>query len=93
MERLAYLTYGAGMCGIKDRGSDDNMVEEKERTGKSGKKALISLILSFFLILGCLVFLIATRITKEMSQSAIGNLSESLNLLKGTIEVLIKREA
>ncbi len=81
------------MCGIKDRGSDDNMVEEKERTGKSGKKALISLILSFFLILGCLVFLIATRITKEMSQSAIGNLSESLNLLKGTIEVLIKREA
>ena len=42
MERLAYLTYGAGMCGIKDRGSDDNMVEEKERTGTSGKKALIS---------------------------------------------------
>ncbi len=69
------------------------MRKVEKKTGKNGKKTLIGLILSFFILLGCVVFLIATRITREMSQSAITNLSENLDLLKGTIEVLLEREA
>ena len=65
--------------------------ENKER--KSGRIVLITLILTVFVILGSFVFFIAARISREMSQSAIGNLSESLELLKGTIEVLFEREA
>ncbi|MCI8745820.1 MAG: hybrid sensor histidine kinase/response regulator, partial [Lachnospiraceae bacterium] len=60
---------------------------------KSSKKILIVLILTVFIILGSFVFFIAARISHEMSQSAIGNLSENLELLKGTIEVLFQREA
>ena len=59
---------------------------------KSSKKILIVLILTVFIILGSFVFFIAARISHEMSQSAIGNLSENLELLKGTIEVLFQRE-
>ena len=65
--------------------------ENKEK--KIGRKVLIALILTIFIIPGSFVFFIAARISQEMSQSAIGNLSESLELLKGTIEVLFQREA
>ena len=65
--------------------------EKKEK--KNGKKVLIALLLTIFIILGSFVFFIAARISQEMSQSAIGNLSESLELLKGTVEVLLQREA
>ena len=69
------------------------MDKRENEEKKSGRKILFALILTVFLILGSFVFFIAARISREMSQSAIGNLSESLELLKGTIEVLFQREA
>ena len=69
------------------------MDKRENEEKKSGRKILFALILTVFLILGSFVFFIAARISHEMSQSAIGNLSESLELLKGTIEVLFQREA
>ncbi len=69
------------------------MDKRENEEKKSGRKILLTLILTVFLILGSFVFFIAARISHEMSQSAIGNLSESLELLKGTIEVLFQREA
>ncbi len=68
-------------------------MKRENQEKKSSRKILITLILTVFLILGSFVFFIAARISQEMSQSAIGNLSESLELLKGTIEVLYQREA
>ncbi len=53
---------------------------------------ILSLILVFG-ILGAIVFSLARSISSEMSASAISNLSESLKLLKGTIEVILKNEA
>ncbi|MCI8597082.1 MAG: response regulator [Lachnospiraceae bacterium] len=64
-----------------------------KREKKSGKKILIAFGLALFLVLGSFVIFIVTRISKEMSQSAISTLSESLDLLKGTVEVLFEREA
>ena len=65
--------------------------ENQEKT--TGRKRLIIPLIIVFFILGSFVFFIARRISTEMSQSAIGNLSESLELLKGTVEVLFQREA
>lgn len=65
--------------------------ENKER--KNGKKFFLFPILFVFVILGGFVFHISATISEEMSQSAIGNLSESLELIKGTLEELLDREA
>ncbi len=56
----------------------------------------ISLFLSivlFFAILGTVVFFVARRLSAEMSASAIQNLSESLDLIKCTIESISDKEA
>ncbi|MDE5907651.1 MAG: response regulator [Lachnospiraceae bacterium] len=67
---------------------------EKGNKGRNNvRKTLIIAILVVFMILGSYVFFIASRISREMSQSAIGNLSENLDLIKGTMEVLLQREA
>ncbi len=68
-------------------------MEDGKKKRKSSKKALLICILLVFLVLGGCVFYIASSISEEMSQSAIGNLSESLELIKGTVEVLFRREA
>lgn len=65
--------------------------ENKER--KNGKKFFLFPILFVFVILGGFVFHISATISEEMSQSAIGNLSESLELIKGTLEEVLDREA
>ena len=57
--------------------------ENQEKT--TGRKRLIIPLIIVFFILGSFVFFIARRISTEMSQSAIGNLSESLELLKGPV--------
>ena len=44
-------------------------------------------------MLGAVVFSVARKITVEMSTSAIHNLSESLGLVKGTIEAILSKEA
>lgn len=69
------------------------MSKGKYKNGKKEKKILILSILTVFIILGSFVFHISARITEEMSNSAITNLSESLNLIEGTVEVLFEREA
>lgn len=53
---------------------------------------LLSIILVFFM-LGVVVFSVSRKITKEMSDSAIQNLSESLDLMKGTLEAILVKEA
>ena len=46
-----------------------------------------------FLILGSFVFYISTRISEEMSLSALSNLTESLELIKGAVETYFENEA
>ena len=53
---------------------------------------LLSIIVVFGVI-GMVVFSVARKISREMSASAIQNLSESLELMKGTIEAILEKEA
>lgn len=57
-----------------------------------GLSLFLSIIL-VFCILGGVVFSVAQRISREMSASAIQNLSENLNLIKSTIEAVLNNEA
>ena len=70
--------------------------EMKEKHDRSiidqGITLLFSIIIVFCL-LGAVVFSISHKITTEMSSSAIQNLSESLDLIKCTIEAILKKEA
>lgn len=50
-------------------------------------------ILLFFAVLGAVVFAASRRITAEMSRSAIDNLSESLDMIQGTVETILQMEA
>lgn len=59
---------------------------------KRGVLLIVPIIL-FFSILGAVVFVVAGNISTEMSASAVENLSENLDLIRGTIEVILKREA
>ncbi len=63
-----------------------------KRKMNTGLSLLLSIIL-FFSILGTVVFLASRQISEEMSDSAIQNLSESLDLMKGTIEAILLKEA
>ena len=69
------------------------MDKEKKKKGTDRGKVLITSILLFFGILAAVVFAASRRITAEMSRSAIDNLSESLNLIGGTIETILQLEA
>lgn len=69
-------------------------MKKKWFTGRMDKG--ISLLLSIILVfsvLGAVVFTVSRKITKEMSESAIQNLSESLDLMKGTLEAILLKEA
>ncbi len=69
-------------------------MKKKQSTRKidKGFSLLISIIL-VFCILGAVVFSVSRKISVEMSDSAIQNLSESLNLIKSTIEAILNKEA
>ncbi|MCI9333290.1 MAG: response regulator [Lachnospiraceae bacterium] len=69
-------------------------MKKKQGTGKidKGFSLMISIIL-VFCILGAVVFSVSRKISVEMSDSAIQNLSESLNLIKSTIEAILNKEA
>ncbi len=69
-------------------------MKKKQGTRKidKGFSLLISIIL-VFCILGAVVFSVSRKISVEMSDSAIQNLSESLNLIKSTIEAILNKEA
>lgn len=69
-------------------------MKKRHKKGKSGNgPGLILSILLTFCILGTIVYFVARRISSEMSQSAISNLSESLELVRGTIEAILDKEA
>ena len=69
-------------------------MKEKKNQNRLGKgRTLILSIILVFGILAAIVFFLARSISTEMSESAISNLSESLKLLKGTMEVILKKEA
>lgn len=61
------------------------------RTDKSFP-LLLSIIL-VFCILGTVVFSVSRKISSEMSEAAIQNLNESLDLIKSTIEAVLNKEA
>ena len=68
----------------------------KERRGTRKIDKGVSLLLSIilvFCILGTVVFSVSRKISEEMSESAIQNLSESLDLIKSTIEAILNKEA
>lgn len=65
----------------------------KKRTKKSRKSSLLLSIIIIFCILGAVVFSVARRTFAEMSASAINNLSDSLVLVKGTVEAILIKEA
>lgn len=64
----------------------------KENRNSKSYSLLFSIIL-VFCILGTVVFSIAKKISNEMSSSAIHNLSESLDLVKGTLEAILTKES
>ncbi len=66
--------------------------KQKENRKDRGFPLIFSIVL-VFCILGTVVFSVARRISAEMSSSAIHNLSESLGLVKGTIEAILNQEA
>ena len=67
---------------------------KRHRQNKSGRgNRLIVTIVLTFIILGTVVYSLAGQISSQMSQSAIDNLSESLGLLRGTIQAVLQKEA
>lgn len=69
-------------------------MEKKQNKSREDKGIpLFVSIVIVFCILGVIVFSLAGKITKDMSASAIQNLSESLDLIKCTIEAILKNEA
>ncbi len=68
----------------------------KKEQNKGGIDKGVSLLLSIalvFLFLGIAVFSVAQKISAQMSASAVENLSESLDLIKSTIEAILIKEA
>ena len=61
-------------------------------TKRRGIVLLPSIIL-IFCVFGAIVFSVSQKISKEMSQAAIQNLSESLDLIQSTIEAILRSEA
>lgn len=67
-----------------------------ETSTKQENRRSFSLLLSIILIFsvfGAVVFSVSQKISKEMSASAIQNLSESLDLIQSTIEAILRSEA
>ena len=68
-------------------------MEKKQKNRKDKSISLLFPIILVFCILGTVVFSVSHKISAEMSHSAIQNLSESLDLMKGTIEAILLKEA
>ena len=67
----------------------------KEKSNRFGMNKGFSLLLSIILVfsvLGSVVLTLAHRLSQEMSNSAIQNLSESLDLIQHTIEAILRNE-
>lgn len=66
-------------------------ISDKQQKRK-GLPLLLSIIL-IFCILGMIVFSVSQKISREMSEAAIQNLSESLELIQCTIEAILRSDA
>ncbi len=69
------------------------MKQKQDRSRANKEFPLLFSIIFVFCILGVIVFLVAHKISVEMSESAIQNLTESLDLMQGSIEVILDKEA
>jgi signal transduction histidine kinase/CheY-like chemotaxis protein len=69
------------------------MEDKRDRNRNNKGFSLFLSIILVFCILGIVVFSVARKISEEMSSSAIHNLSESLDLMKGTLEAILDKEA
>lgn len=69
------------------------MKNKKKENKADGGRSLLFSILIVFGILGAFVFSVAHRISREMADSAIQNLSESLDLIESTIEAVLDKNA
>ena len=64
-----------------------------EPNKQNNRKGLLLSIVLIFCILGTFVYAISRKISREMSDSAIQSLSESLDLIECTIEAILRSEA
>ncbi len=69
------------------------MEKKKERKETGIGRGVIGLIVLVFLVLAIVVFSVSRRVSEEMAEAAIGNLSESLELIQGTIEAILEMES
>ena len=69
------------------------MNEKGRARKKAGGFPLLLSIIVIFGIFGVIVFSVSQKISREMSESAIQNLSESLDLIQSTIEAILQSEA
>ena len=69
------------------------MKEKRNRAEKRRGLALLLSMVLIFCILGTFVYTVSRKISREMSSSAIQNLSESLDLIQCTIEAILRSEA
>lgn len=69
------------------------MNKKQNKIKKNKTFPLFLSIVVVFCIFGTVVFAVARKISAEMSASAVQNLSESLELMKGTIEAILLKEA
>ena len=69
------------------------MKEPSNRQTKRGSFTLLLSIILIFCIFGTIIFAVAQKTSKEMSASAIQNVSESLDLIQNTIEAILRSEA
>ncbi len=69
------------------------MNKEQKQTIQGRRIALLLPVLLIFCILGGVVYTVSAKIQREMSASAVSNLTESLDLIKGTIEAVLGKEA
>ncbi len=69
------------------------MKETPNRQKKRREFFLLFSIILIFSFFGTIIFSVSQKITREMSSSAIQNLSESLDLIESTIEAILRSEA
>ncbi len=69
------------------------MKEKVNKRETEGGRSLLLAIMLIFCIFGAVVYTVSQKITREMSDSAIQNVSESLDLIQCTIETILRNEA
>ena len=87
------MTVGQNLSFVNEGMKQMVLKKEKEKKKFGNSASLIITILVVFCILGGVVYSIERKISIQMSEAAIENLSENLELLKGTIQAILNKEA